>query len=107
QRRDVAVATKNLGAASDLLEVKRVEKIVRSISAAGAEDGANVVARKHFFEFPRAPLDGTGKVEVFVENGLEVEGLVAHAPQLIAANGQRIAVNVAGRGDNANGVSLA
>src|SRR3954447_3215917 len=48
---DVAVADKYLGMRFDLREIEFLDQIIGAIASARANDGADVVAREHLFEF--------------------------------------------------------
>src|SRR5581483_346332 len=80
QRRDVAVADDNLRICLYLGEVNFFEQVIRSIASAGANDGPDLGAAEHVFQFSRSPLRQSCKIEVLFENGVEVERFV---PELL------------------------
>ena len=94
QRRNIAVAHQNLGMRNDLCRIKRQRQIVRSVASARANDGADIVAREHVFQFACPALDRTGKVQIAIEDRLEIKRLITGAAKTVAARLQHFAVHV-------------
>src|SRR5208337_1281330 len=89
------------------LYVELIEKIVRSIAAARANDGANVFAEKHFLQFAGATFHRPGKVQIAFQDGVEIERLVTQIPQSLTAGLKHLPVHIAGGRHNADGVAPA
>src|SRR5450755_2197166 len=81
----------------DLYWIENRRQVVRTIASAGADNCSNVFADKHVFEFARPPLDRTGKVEITIENRLEVERFVAGATQTLTTRLQHLAFHIGRR----------
>src|SRR5215469_2074226 len=82
------------------IEVEAVEEIVRPISTPGTDDGAHLFALEHFFQLANATLDGTGEIQIAVQNGVEVERAVSGAAQGCAPGFKVSRPYIAGGGDN-------
>ena len=81
--------------------IERQRQVVRPVSSARANDGADIVAHEHVFQFPRPALHRTGKVQIAIENRLEIKRLVAGAAKAVAARLQHFAFHVRrGRDDS-------
>ena len=105
QRSDVAVADEDFGMRGNLIQVERREQIICPIPAACTEDRPDIIPHEHFFQFAGSPVNGAGEVQVLFEDGLEVERVVAQAPQGVTTGGQQFRLDVAGGGHNADRVS--
>src|SRR5438045_1652191 len=88
QRRDIAVADENFGMRLDYFQVELIEQVVCSIAPSCADDGSNVIAREHFFQFACPAIDGAGEIKVLFQNRLEVEGIVSGEAQGFASGVQ-------------------
>src|SRR5450631_4067407 len=107
KRSDVAVADENLGMRPDLFEIQRVQEIVGTVTTAGAEDRADVVADKHFFQLARPALHRAGKVKIVFQDRIEIERAVACALQCLTAGFQVSSLHITGGRDNADSISRA
>src|ERR1039458_10723025 len=87
---------------NNLFRIQRQRQVVRSIASSGANDGADIVAREHIFQFPRAALDRPGEVQIAVEDRLEIKRLISGATQTVAARLQHFWINVRGRRNNSH-----
>src|ERR1700722_6799924 len=105
QRGQVAVADKNLGMRFDFLPVDGLQQIVGAIATAGANNCAYLFAYKHVFEFPGATLHRSCEVQVLFKDGIEIKRTIPRAPQGFTASLQFIALDVAGRGYDADHVA--
>src|SRR5215475_4896942 len=101
-RRDVAVGDKDFGMSSDFGRIKLPQQIVRTISATGADDRADVVAHKHLLQLTRATFRGTGKVQILFENRIQVERVVSKIAERRATLLEKIALDVTGRSDDSD-----
>src|SRR5919204_6737923 len=93
---DVAVAHENFGIAPDLFQVEFFEQVIAAVAATRADDGAHLLAFKHFLELPDAAAKVAGEVEFAIENRVKVQRLVAQLFERRAAGEQEVALNVAG-----------
>src|SRR3954454_16854239 len=102
---DVAVANEYLGMSLDLLQVQPIEQVVRSVASAGAEDGTHVIAFEHVLHFADTALDGTGVIEIAIEDRVEVERAIPSAAQRVAPCVQIGLPDITGGRDDADRVS--
>ena len=66
----------------------------------------NVIAQKHFFQLARPAFDRAGEIKILIEDGIEVERLVAKFAQSCNAGLEHFRLEVAGRRDDADGVPV-
>jgi hypothetical protein len=104
QAGDIAVSDEDFGMRLDLLEIELIQQIVRPIASAGADDGAHVIALEHCFQFSDAALDGTGEVDIAIEDRVQVEGPISRTAQGFAAGLEVRLLDVAGGRDDADRV---
>src|SRR3954467_6583431 len=102
---DVAVANEYLRMSLDLFQVQPIEQVVRSVASAGAEDRTHIIAFEHVLHFPDTALDGTGKIEIAIEDRIEVERAIPSAAQRVAPCIQIGLLDITGRRHDANRVS--
>src|SRR5579884_2722993 len=86
-------------------EIKMRQQVISPIAAAGAQDGADIVTAKHFVQLTAAALHAAGEVEILLENGVEKKRAIAHALKRPASCFEFLALDVAGGGNNADGVA--
>src|SRR5258708_38294120 len=84
----VAVAYENLRMPRNRFQIKRLrsaprQQVVRSISSARTNDGADIVAHEHVFEFPRPTLRRTRKVQIAFQDRLKIKRLIAYATKTV------------------------
>ena len=68
QGRDVAVADEDLRVGLDLRKIEFFQQIVRPVTSTGTDDGADILAREHFFQFASAAGGRSGEVEIAIED---------------------------------------
>ncbi len=95
----VAVADEDFGMGCDLGQIDRLQKIVRAVASARADDRTDIVAHKHLFEFPHAAFGRACEIQIAIEDRVEIKGLIAQAAKAVAACLQEFALDV-GRGRN-------
>src|SRR5579863_1047820 len=105
QTGEVAVANDNFGMTPNGFEINSVQQVIRAVAAAGAEDGANVIALEHFFQFADAAIDRSCEIEIAVENRIEIERLVSRTPEGFASGREIGLLDIAGRRDDCNGIA--
>src|SRR5579872_399171 len=105
QAREVAVADEDFRVTPDGLEIDSVQQIIGAVAAARAEDGTHIIAFNHFFKLADTAVDGSGEVEIAIENRIEIERLVSSTAQGFASGVQIGLFDVAGRRDDCNGVA--
>src|SRR6266550_811985 len=102
---DIAIADKNLGMSGNLPQVNFSQQIVRAIPAACAQYPSNLVPHKHRFQFLRPPRRGSSKINILLNDRVEIERFVSQVPQSRATTLQQLAFYIAGGRHNANRVS--
>src|SRR5712671_2210383 len=85
QAGEIAVADENLRMSGDLAQIERVQQIIRPVTAAGANNCAHVLAHEHLFQFTSAALHGARKIQIALDNRVEIERLVSQSAQRLAA----------------------
>src|SRR5690348_13969343 len=73
--RDITVATKNLWATGDQIQVQTGQKVICSVSAACTEDRLYLGCAKHLMQLMDATLGSTGEIEFAIQDGLRVNGV--------------------------------
>src|SRR5260221_7089719 len=111
QRCQVAVANENLRMPGNRFQIKRLrsarrQQVVRSISSARTNDGPDIVAREHVFEFPRPTLRRTRKVQIAFLDPLKIKRLISYTTKTVAARFQHFALHVRRWRNNALLISL-
>lgn len=101
QAGDVAASEQHFRCSRQFLEVERLKQVVAAVAAADADQRRDVIPSPKFLKFLRASLNCSGKVQITIENVLPVNWLAAHAAQAFAAAEKRLAVEAAGRSQNA------
>src|SRR5579864_9275499 len=89
----------------DLFQVKFAQQIVRAIAPARAHDRSHFVAHKHFFQLARSSLDRSGKIEILLQNRIEIKWLVSRSPQGFATGIQFSPLDVASGRNDAYGIA--
>src|SRR5579863_2904900 len=79
QTSDIAVANENLGVVFDVFEIESFKKIIGAVSAAGADNGTDVISREHFVEFARPPISRSGKIKILLKDGIKIKRFVSHS----------------------------
>src|SRR6266852_311361 len=107
QRCKVTVAHKNLRMLGDRFQTKplrttRRQQVVRSISSSRTNDGSDIVAREHIFQFPRSAFRRTRKVQIALQDRLEIKRLVSSATKTFAARFQHFTLYVRRRRNNSH-----
>ena len=90
---------------SHRVETDLAKQIVGTEASARAEDGTNVFALKHLRQLLDATLYRPGKVQIFFENGIEIERNISGAAQSFATSFEISTLDVARRRDDANGIA--
>src|SRR5882757_5312467 len=105
QAREVAVANENLRMSGDLPQIERVQQIIRSVAAAGANNCAYIFAYEHLLQFPSPAFHGARKIQIALDNRVEIERLVSQSAQRLAASLQQFLFDVRRGSDYPNFVS--
>src|SRR5581483_4548339 len=85
QAGDVTIPNEDFRMCHNLFQVESFEKIIRAIAATCAKNRFHFFSHKHFLELTRPALDRSGKIDVLLEYGIEIKGLVSKLAKLIAS----------------------
>src|SRR5581483_11620892 len=85
QRGDVAVANEHFRMSGNLAQIEDLEEVIRSVSAAGANDRADIVPLEHLLQLASAAFDRSREIEVVREDRLVENGVITQASQSCAA----------------------
>src|SRR5579883_2739380 len=105
QRRHIAIAHEYLWKLLQLVQSQIRKDIIRAVTTASTQDGADVVTLKHLLDVAGALIGRSGKVHIFVKNVVEVKRPVTSFAQILTSRFQQRTLNRTGRRNNTDRVA--
>src|SRR5579862_51542 len=86
-------------------KIEMWQQVIGPVTTAGTQDGTNVVALEHLLEFAGAALDRSGKIEIALEDGVEIKRSVSGAGESRATGVEVGSLNIAGGRDDSDRIA--
>src|SRR5205823_12934866 len=89
----------------NFLRIKSAQQVIAAVPTSRAHNSANIVARKHLFQFADAAIDTSCKVQVPIENRIGVNRAVSKLAQGLRTRLEQGALDIAGGRDDTDRIA--